>query len=133
VKVDIVNINKFFNEAQISTIKSFISFLQGKIKLTSNAKIIFTDTRIGDMTTGVRKGNNKIYVFCKDRLLIDILRTLSHEWVHEYQYQTKFTKKVKHQDIGGPIENSANVLSGIFMKLFQEEYPQYEKTLYNVK
>jgi hypothetical protein len=66
-------------------------------------------------------------------LLIDVLRTLSHEWIHEYQHQIKFTQNFKHQDIGGPVENTANVLSGILMKLFQKEYPQYEKTLYNEK
>jgi hypothetical protein len=36
----------------------------------------------------------------------------------------------KIQDIGGPEENMANVLAGIFTKKFQKEYPDYEVTLY---
>jgi hypothetical protein len=133
MKLNVLNLKKFFNPSQVEVIKSFINFLQKKIKLNSETTIKFIDKRVGSMTTGVRKKPHNILVFCKDRLLIDVLRTLSHEWIHEYQHQIKFTQNFKHQDIGGPVENTANVLSGILMKLFQKEYPQYEKTLYNEK
>ena len=34
------------------------------------------------------------------------------------------------QDIGGPEENMANVLSGIFVKKFAKKFPKYKKMMY---
>lgn len=131
MRLTILNIESFFDNKQKETIKDFINFLQKRIKLFENTSIYFTNFREGSMTTGVRKKHHKIVVLSKDRLLIDILRTLAHEWVHEYQHQTNYTKKYKHQDIGGPIENTANILAGILIKLFQKDHPEYDKILYN--
>jgi hypothetical protein len=39
--------------------------------------------------------------------------------------------KDKIQDIGGPEENMANVLSGIFVKKFERLYPNLKGVLYN--
>jgi hypothetical protein len=36
----------------------------------------------------------------------------------------------KIQDIGGPEENMANILSGIFIKKFEKQYPNHSKLLY---
>ena len=113
-------------------IKNFIRLLQSKLPLSHSISIIFTNNRTGIMTTGVRKPNNEINVLSKDRLLIDILRTLSHEWVHEYQHQKlNLDNKKKIQDIGGPEENMANTLSGILVKLFAKKHPETENLLYN--
>ena len=52
-----------------------------------------------------------IKILTNKRLNRDIIRTLAHEWVHEYQYQklgVRHTDQVK--DIGGPEENMANTL-----------------------
>lgn len=133
VEVNIINSNKFFDYTQKELLIKFIKFLQENLKIGGEITVKFVSDRIGRMTTGVRKKHGQIIVYVKDRLLIDILRTLSHEWVHEYQDQTKYLKKHKHRDIGGPIENMANSLSGIIMKKFQKKYPEYEKLLYGEK
>jgi hypothetical protein len=84
------------------------------------------------MTTGVRMPNNEIFILTTGRLLIDVIRTIGHEWVHEYQHQKMGLKDdEKIQDIGGPEENMANVLSGIFVKKFEKEFPKYSKILYD--
>jgi hypothetical protein len=132
MKVLIKNkINTLENDEMIC-IKKFIRLLQSKLPLNHSISIIFTNNRTGVMTTGVRKPNNEIKVLFKDRLLIDILRTLSHEWVHEYQHQKlNLDNKKKIQDIGGPEENMANTLSGILVKLFAKKHPETENLLYN--
>jgi hypothetical protein len=61
-------------------------------------------------------------------MLIDVLRTLAHEWVHEHQFQYKRSKG--KQDIGGPDENEANAESGKLMKLFAKQNPEKENSLY---
>ena len=132
MKVSIKKIDKSLDEKSTSTIKKFLNFLQNKLSLTDNVKFVFVNKRNNGMTTGVRLPNHTIHVLSKGRLLIDILRTISHEWVHEYQHQKMGYKDTdKIQDIGGPEENMSNVLSGIFMKQFQKKYPDLNKVVYN--
>ena len=132
MKVCIKNTENHFDSDNIKLIKDFIQFLQKELPLSKDIKLNFDDSRKGNMTTGVRLPKHNIHVLVKDRLLVDILRTLSHEWVHEFQHQKmglKDTTKIK--DIGGPEENMANILSGIFMKKFAKQYPETKKIMYN--
>jgi hypothetical protein len=125
------NINEFTTTEEIEAVKEFTRFLHSNIPLNQDVHITFVPERIEHMTTGVRIPGDQIYVLAGQRLLIDVLRTLSHEWVHEYQHQKMGLKDYdKIQDIGGPEENMANVLSGIFLKKFNKEYPQYTKIIF---
>jgi hypothetical protein len=115
----------------IKVLTDFIKFQQENLPLNKDVNLFFVDNRDINMTTGVRMPQSEISVLAKGRLLIDILRTLSHEWVHEYQHQKMGVNDFsKSPDIGGPHENMANALSGIFMKRFQKEYPQHSELLY---
>ena len=83
------------------------------------------------MTTGVRMPGHQIFVLSKGRMLVDVLRTLGHEWTHEFQHQKmglKDTEKIK--DIGGPEENMANALAGVFTKKFNKKFPNHTNLLY---
>ena len=124
-------VNNLYTQNQINALKDFTKFLSTKLPLNNDIYITFLEKKEGPMTTGVRKPGSEISVLAGKRLFIDVLRTLSHEWVHEYQYQKmglKDTDKVK--DIGGPEENMANTLSGIFVKKFEKTFPKYENILY---
>jgi hypothetical protein len=113
-------------------VKSFSKFLQSQVPLINDITIEFLDTRQGEMTTGVRYPGNKIQILSSGRLPIDVLRTLSHEWIHEFQTQKLGVDDSKPiQDIGGPEENMCNVLTGVFVKQFEQGNPQFEKLLYN--
>jgi hypothetical protein len=115
----------------IKVLTDFVKFQQENLPLNKDVNLFFVDNRDNNMTTGVRMPQSEISVLTKGRLLIDILRTLSHEWVHEYQHQKMGVNDFsKSPDIGGPHENMANALSGIFMKRFQKEYPQHSEVLY---
>jgi hypothetical protein len=82
----------------------------------------------------MRIPGSKMFILVKNRMLIDILRTLSHEWVHEYQFQKLgLDDKKKIQDVGGPEENMSNVLSGIFIKKFDQSNPNFKNKLYEGK
>jgi UDP-N-acetyl-D-mannosaminuronate dehydrogenase len=125
------NINKFTTPEQIEVVQEFTKFLQSNLPLNQDVYITFVPERIENMTTGVRTSNSQIFVLAGQRLLIDVLRTLSHEWVHEYQHQKMGLKDTdKIQDIGGPEENMSNVLSGIFLKKFNRDYPQYTNVIF---
>jgi len=132
MKACLKNSTKFFTEEQIGVIQQFIQMLQKDISLKKDVEISFEskDAKV-PMTTGVRMPNNKIHVLAKGRLLIDIMRTIAHEWSHEYQHQKLGVKDTDPiQDIGGPEENMANALSGMFLKKFVKKYPQVKEMMY---
>ena len=131
MKVYFKNIDEFLNPNQIKSTKEFLKFLQNELQLKDDVYITFTGDRDIKMTTGVRMPGSKIFALAKNRLLVDIFRTVAHEWVHEFQYQKLGVKDgEKIQDIGGPEENMANTLSGIFVKKFAKDNPHYSTELY---
>lgn len=130
MKVCLKNNNSItLNQGKV--IKDFIHMIHSEMPLNKDVNINFVPERNVKMTTGVRFPKGNIFVLTGGRLLIDILRTLSHEWIHEYQHQKLGLKdNQKIQDIGGPEENMANILSGIFVKKFEKENPNHSKLLY---
>ncbi len=134
MKVCIKNSSLGVSKDQIDIVSSFIHFLQDQLPLSQNIRITFTDDEKVTGTTGMRIPGSKMFILVKNRMLIDILRTLSHEWVHEYQFQKLgLDDKKKIQDMGGPEENMSNVLSGIFIKKFDQGNPNFKNQLYEGK
>ncbi len=80
------------------------------------------------MSTGSRTDKSTLKVLVKDRLNRDILRTLSHEWQHEYQ-RTVLNRK-KGKDIGGKNEDDANAASGKDVKNFEKNNKKLEDIIY---
>ena len=123
--------NNSITMSQGKVIKDFIHMIHSEMPLNKDVNINFVPERNVKMTTGVRFPKGNMFILSGNRLLIDILRTLSHEWVHEYQHQKLGLKdNQKIQDIGGPEENMANILSGIFVKKFEKQHPNHSKLLY---
>ena len=127
MKVHIKNIRKNFNQDKINVLERFISFLGKHFPLKTDIEIIFTEKSEGEMTTGSDK-KGTIKVLGKNRMFIDVLRTLAHEWVHEHQFQ--HDRRKTKQDIGGPDEDEANAESGKLLKLFSKENSDDNETLY---
>ena len=118
MKLLLKNSNKLFDTTQNEVVKEFVKFIRKELPLKKD-------------TTGVRRPNSEIFVLTSKRLLIDVLRTLAHEWVHEYQHQKMGLKDDQPvQDIGGKVENMANALGGIMVKKFEKEFPKHEDALY---
>jgi hypothetical protein len=133
MKVCFKKSTKFFTEEQIDAIKNFVKMLQNEISLNKDIDISFeSNNKELPMTTGVRLPKHHIHVLAKDRLLVDVLRTIGHEWSHEYQHQKLGLKDTdKIQDIGGPEENMANALSGMFVKKFAKQFPNFKEIMYD--
>lgn len=130
--VKLKNLEKFFSPQEIELLDEFLRFLQSHLQLEKDIHIGFDAGREDvHMTTGVRLPNHNIRVLAKDRMLVDVLRTLAHEWVHEYQHQKMGLKdNDRIQDIGGPEENMSNVLSGIYIKKFAKLFPHHKPTMF---
>jgi len=90
-------------------VQKFIRLLQKEYPLKDDIKIEFLHDRKGQMSTGSRRDDHLIKVLAKDRLNRDIMRTLAHEWVHEYQMTIlgliflpyKYIQKGKHPKDNG--------------------------------
>ena len=80
------------------------------------------------MTTGSRTDKNKLKILVKDRLNRDVMRTLAHEWSHEYQ--RTILKRKKGKDIGGKNEDEASSQASQEIKKFEKDNKKMEKTIY---
>lgn len=112
---------------RLNILENFIKFLNTEYKLKDDVVVKFTSKSEEGMTTGSNK-KGLIKVLCDGRMFIDILRTLAHEWVHEYQ--RTILKYPKGPNIGGRNENMANAESGSLIKTFEKKHPNLEKKMY---
>jgi hypothetical protein len=117
-----------FDDEQLEVIEEFIKFLHKRIPLT-DVDLKFVREREGKMTTGVRLPDGEIKVLSGGRMLLDVLRTLAHEWIHEGQNQI-LGWELKHDEVGGPSENQANSVAGAYLKEFQMKHPEFIEILY---
>ena len=117
-----------FDEKQMEVVKSFIDYLHKEIPL-DDVNVEFVNQRQGTMTTGVRQQDGTLKILAGGRMLLDVLRTVSHEWVHEGQHQI-LGWEIQGDEIGGPFENQANALSGVYLKKFQVNHPEFMEILY---
>jgi hypothetical protein len=71
-------------------------------------------------TGGHIMGDDKIWVYAKNRNLVDILRTVFHELVHVRQGELDMIKPGDSYP-GSPIEVMADVLAGKYIKIYGEK------------
>lgn len=71
-------------------------------------------------TGGHMPGSDHIWVYAKNRNLVDILRTVFHELVHVRQGEIGMIKPGDSYP-GSPIEVMADMLAGKYMKLYGEK------------
>ena len=128
MKVKIKHINGGPKESLKNIIDPFIKLLQKEYPLSRDLSINFTGERVGGMSTGSRTNDSEIFVLTNSRMNRDILRTLAHEWVHEYQRGV--LNREKGPDIGGENEDEANAEAGRIIKVFEKEYPEKENVMY---
>jgi hypothetical protein len=107
---------------------NFIKYLQKNYPLKQNITIVFVGKRVGGMTTGARTENDELCILSKGRMNRDILRTLAHEWYHEYD--RTILKNPKGPNIGGKSEDDANSESGAVIKKYEKDNPSDVKKMY---
>lgn len=128
MKVTIKHIDSDVPNENYEFYNNFIKYLQKSYPLRSDIIIKFVGERIGNMTTGQRNAQNELIILSKGRMNRDILRTLAHEWVHEYQ--RTILNRDQGPDIGGKNEDEANSESGSIIKKYEKSHPKNEKKMY---
>lgn len=127
MRVRIVNRVKDLGQEKIQVIRDFLKFAQENSPLKRDVEIVLMSERIGVMSTG-SEISGLIKVLADNRMLLDIIRTIAHEWTHEFARQ----RKIKLQGYNTQSqEDYANTEAGIMARAFEKKYPQYVALLYN--
>jgi hypothetical protein len=119
----------FLEDKQKEKLDKFVKFVKDQLELKQVPKIVIQNGRKDLKTTANYNYNlddKVIKVNAKNRMLVDVMRSIAHEMVHHKQYE-QGRLKVKPPDIGGEIEDEANAKAGQFIKMFSKE----DETLYD--
>ena len=110
----------------MDVLQTFIIYCQETSPLKKDVTITFLGERIGKMTTG-SEISGTIKVLAKNRMVRDILKTIAHEWVHEFARQ----RNIKLQGYNTMSqEDYANAESGLMVTNFEKKYPELSAILY---
>ena len=127
MKVNLYDKSSGLGSEQINVVQDFLRFCQKNSPLKKDIDIQLLGERFGKMTTG-SEILGRIKVLAGGRMLIDILRTIAHEWVHEFARQ----RNIKLQGFNTQSqENYANTEAGIMIRMYEKSNPQLTALLYN--
>jgi Zn-dependent peptidase ImmA (M78 family) len=119
----------FLNDEQKEKLKDFIKFIKDDLGLKSAPTVILQNGRKTLKTTAnydYTKDEKVVRINGKNRMLVDIMRSVAHEFVHHRQFE-QGRLDVKPPDIGGEIEDEANAVAGQLIK----KYAQKDQTIYD--
>lgn len=109
------------DEELVSEINQFVDWACKKLGVKDKPKIKLSydndEAKEGHHTGRYVPGDGFIWVYAKNRNLVDILRTVFHELVHVRQHEND---QIKPGDSypGSPIETEADKLAGIAIKIY---------------
>jgi len=104
-------------------LKRFLVFLKRELRLTYDIPYVLiedSDFAKNNKTFGMMSGNT-LYVSIINRHPIDILRTVSHEFI--YYKQVMDGKQISSHP-GSPAENEANAKAGEIMRKYGRLHPE---------
>ncbi len=107
-------------------IEKFIEFVYDNLGLTKNVKIKLTKVR-GDVQTTAYYDivNHIIVVYCKNRAIVDVMRSLAHEMVHHLQNERGDLCGDEYEGSDGSVfENEANAKAGELIRIFGKQNPE---------
>ena len=126
-KVNYINESKLSPEKKMKILNDFVNFVGNKLDIMDNLpniKISNDDfaakkmKSFGKYTPDLKE----IVVVMVNRNLADVLRTLAHEIVHHKQ-NLENKLDVNSNDDGSDIENEANALAAVFMRVYGKNNP----------
>jgi len=123
-----------YNPEQMKLAGEFILFCADSLPIEGDFKVHLVNSREphGISTTALYEvGNNCCKVYCKNRALADVLRSVAHEMTHMMQDQIGILNG-PIRDAGGFHEDQANSKAGELIKLFAKSSPE-RKMIYENK
>jgi hypothetical protein len=113
------------SKKQIALLDEFVDFACDFLKLDKpTIKLQFNHD---GLVTTAAYGGNKVFVYAKERALVDIMRSIAHELTHMKQDSDGRLEQTEHEKnnaAGSPVENEANSKAGIMIRKFGEQHPE---------
>ena len=116
------------NESETATIGEFIKFSIKNLEIQNpprNLSLSYDTNKAKEMRSFgyFDPNNNKIWVYCANRNMADILRTLAHELVHRKQDEDG---RISYESgkTGSDIENEANARAGVLLRDFGKQHEE---------
>jgi hypothetical protein len=108
-------------------VKKFLAWTSKKLNLENTPKIEFSydseEAQEGHHTGRHNPDTGEVWVYCANRNLVDILRTVFHELTHVRQGELNMIKPGDSYP-GSPIEAEADVMAGKYIKIFGKAHPE---------
>jgi Zn-dependent peptidase ImmA (M78 family) len=115
----------FLDDNKKKKLNEFVKFVKKELGIDHLPTIAIQNNR-GELKTTANydyaKENKVMKVNGKNRMLVDIMRSVAHELVHHRQFE-QGRLKTPPPDIGGEIEDEANAKAGQFIKMFAKIDP----------
>lgn len=107
-----------------SEVAKFVEWASRRLHLKTTPKIELSydteEAQDNHHTGSHRSDTGEIWVYVKNRNLVDILRTVFHELVHQRQGELNMIKPGDSYP-GSPIEAMADMLAGKYIKIYGEQ------------
>lgn len=104
-------------------VDKFVDWTAKKLSLKKIPKITLSmdseEAQTGHHTGSHQMGTHEVWVYAKNRNLVDILRTVFHELVHVRQDELGMIKPGDSYP-GSPIEAMADMLAGKYIKIYSK-------------
>ncbi|MFY8211602.1 MAG: hypothetical protein ACOVLB_02875 [Candidatus Nanopelagicus sp.] len=108
-------------------VQKFIDWSCEKLNLKTKPEIEFSydteEAQSGHHTGRHVNGEDKVWIYVKNRNLVDIFRTVFHELVHLRQDELNMIKPGSSYP-GSPIEAEADMMAGKYIKIFGKAHPE---------
>ena len=108
-------------------VQKFLAWTSKKLNLEKTPKIEFSydsdEAQEGHHTGRHNPETGEVWVYCANRNLVDILRTVFHELTHVRQGELDMIKPGDSYP-GSPIEAEADVMAGKYIKIFGKAHPE---------
>jgi hypothetical protein len=115
----------FLDDNKKEKLNEFVKFVKKELGIKHLPTIAIQNKR-GELKTTANydyaKENKVMKVNGKNRMLVDVMRSIAHELVHHNQFE-QGRLKTQPPDIGGEIEDEANAKAGQFIKMFAKIDP----------
>jgi RNA polymerase sigma factor (sigma-70 family) len=108
-------------------VQKFLAWTSKKLNLETTPKIEFSydsdEAQEGHHTGRHNPETGEVWVYCANRNLVDILRTVFHELTHVRQGELNMIKPGDSYP-GSPIEAVADMMAGKYIKIFGKMHPE---------
>lgn len=114
------------SDINIRTISDFINFTKKFLGIDDDVKIELAFERTPELkTTAYYQLNGNVVIYVKDRLFVDIERSIAHELTHHKQFlDGRLNNPNEDGKDGSDIENEANAKAGEIIRKWGKLHPE---------